>query len=141
MFRRIMAIVLTLVLLSGVIVSASAAIPETVAPLWNYTNSLYAGLPTIDPATSIADCCSTIAAKQYLPVKVVCELQWYVGGLWATIKSWEAAGTRQTGVQNYHAVNPGYWYRVKTTGYVYSSNNVLLETSTVTTQEQYFSGK
>ena len=138
--RKIISVILSLLIMITLVTPALAATADTAVPLWNYTTSIYANLPTIDPLTGIADCSSKILASQYLPVKVVCELQKYTSDGWTTVKSWEATGNMQAAVQKYYAVYTGYWYRVKTTGYVYSNDNVLLETVSGTSPEQFYSG-
>ena len=140
MFKTTTASLLIFVLLIGIAVPASAAIPETVLPRWRYIQNLYINALTIDPDTGIAECSASVDAGQYLPVKAVCELQRYVGGLWATVKSWEATDNLTVSVYGCYAVYSGYRYRIQLTGYVYSSDNVLLETATATTPEQYYSG-
>lgn len=140
--KKIVSYILVIVVVASLstVAFGAAPTPDIVVPLWDYTASVFAGLPTIDPDTGIATCTSTINASQYLPVKVVCELQRYTSEGWKTIKSWEATGMLQTGVQGRYAVYTNYWYRVKTTGYVYNNNNILLETTSVTSQEQYYTG-
>ena len=138
--RKVISGVLVFVVMFAMLTSVFAATPDVAVPMWDYTTSVYATLPTIDPATGIAVCTSKVFANQYLPVKVVCELQKYTSEGWTTIKTWEATGNLQATLQKKYAVYTGYWYRVKTTGYVYNNSNVLLETTTVTSPEQFYSG-
>lgn len=138
--KKLVSFLLAVLLISSLTIPSIAAVPETVVPLYNYTSSISASLPTINPDTNIAVCTSKVVASQYLPVKVVCELQKYTSEGWTTIKTWEATGNLQATLQKKYAVYTGYWYRVKTTGYVYNNSNVLLETTTVTSPEQFFPG-
>lgn len=140
MFKTITALTLTLILFVGMVIPTSAVVPETVLPRWSYVLNFYINEFVIDPDTGIAECGAGLDTRQYLPGKIVCELQRYVGGLWATIKSWEATGSMGADVYGCYAVYSGYRYRVKATGYVYSSSGALLETVTATTPEQYYSG-
>lgn len=138
--KKTLSVILVVLLLLSATVPASGTTPEAVTPRYTHTASISASLPTIDPTWGIATCTSAITASYYLPVKVLCELQRYTSEGWVTIKSWEATGTMQAAVQGKYALYTHYWYRVKTTGYVYSDDNVLLETTTVTSPEQYYTG-
>ena len=138
--KRIISVFLVVLLVSSSISYASAAMADVAVPLYSYTNSVSASLPTINPSTGIAVCTSKVLASSYVPVKVVCELQKYTSDGWTTIKSWEETGSLQASLQKYYAVYTGYWYRVKTTGYVYSNDYVLMETTTAISPEQFYSG-
>ena len=127
--KRIISILLICTLFIALAVPVAAESYPSVQPRYTYVSSVRATL-SINRTTGIATCTGGVIAKSVKPVKVVVYLQKDMGTYWETITSWSGTGTMSTEITNRYAVASGNTYRVYTAGYVYDSNNNLLESAT-----------
>ena len=131
---RVLALLVAIALL---ICSTVYASEDTILqPRYSYISSLTAKL-SINTTTGVTYCYGKVQASSFLPVKILFSLQKKIGNSWYTVKSWmETANTSAT-VSQYYCVNSGYEYRVEVVGFIYDSNNALLETGTAYNEQSY----
>lgn len=127
--KRIISFLVVCTLLTALAIPVAAESFSSVQPRYTYVSSVRATL-SINTTTGITTCTGGIVAKNVQPVKVVVSLQKDMGTYWKTITSWSGTGTMSTEITNRYAVASGNTYRVYTAGYVYDSNNNLLESAT-----------
>lgn len=133
--KRIVLFILTVLLACPIAIHSYAAMPEEVEPLYNEINSLYANLDI--SSLGVATCTGRITAKQLDSVKVIVRLQQDTGTSWKTLKSWSSSGTATAYASGSYAVYKGYTYRVSVSGYVYDTDDTILETDTLTYEVDY----
>lgn len=136
--KRVLSVVLMFLLVVSLMVPAQAAGTQQIMPRYTYVDSIWACI-TIDPTWGIATCEGEIIAKDEYPVEVVVSLQVYKNGKWETIKSWSAEDTYSVYLCKSYAVMSGYQYRAYVEGYVYNSNNAVIE-STSLAHSTYYAG-
>lgn len=127
--KRIISILLICTLFIALAIPVSAESYPSVQPRYTYVSSVRATL-SINRTTGIATCTGGVIAKSVYPVEVVVYLQKDMGTYWETITSWSGTDTISIEITNRYAVASGNTYRVYTAGYVYDSNNNLLESAT-----------
>lgn len=131
---RILALLLAIVLLLCSSVSASSnAISQ---PRYTYIASLTAKL-SINTSTGMAHCYGKVQAGSLRPVKILLNLQRKVGNNWETVKSWLATANTTAIMSEYYCLTNGYEYRVQVVGFIYDSNNALLETANAYNNQTY----
>lgn len=115
-------------MIAAIVIIVSLAIPASanVTPRYSHTDYVYARLD-IDTNWGIATCVGELMADNVVPVKVIVYLQVYKYGSWQTVKSWEAEDMMNVYLSKSYAIYRGYQYRTYVEGYVYDSNNVLVE--------------
>lgn len=129
---------LTLLLVLGtllpmLLVSTHAS---TVQPRYIGTSAMTAGLDikTVGGTIGYANCTGYVELYSGYHATLVMELQ-QAG---RTIKSWSGEADAELELDKYWYVEDEYVYRVKVTAYVYNANNVLVETNTIYSPEQYY---
>ena len=134
--KRVLSVLFMLLLVVSVTVPAQAAETQQIMPRYTYVDSIWACI-TIDSTWGIATCEGEIIAKDEYPVEVVVSLQVYKSGKWDTIASWSAEDTYSVYLSKAYAVTSGYTYRVYVEGYVYNSNNAVIEVTSLTHSTHY----
>ena len=126
--KKLVNAVLIIVLLLSAAFPITANATSQPTPRYSHISSL-AGDISIS-SSAVASCYGCVTASQYLPVKVVVELQIYRGGEWVTEKTWTSTGMAAAGISETYNLAYGNNYRVEVTGYVYDNNGNLLESAT-----------
>ena len=134
--KRIISILAVCTLVVALAVPVAAESYSSIQPRYTYVSSVRATL-SIDTSSGIATCTGGVVAKDVQPVEVVVSLQKDMGTYWKTIKSWSGTGTMSTEITNRYAVASDNTYRVYVAGYVYDSDNNLLESATATHEVDY----
>lgn len=134
--KRITSILVICTLLIALAIPVSAESYPSVQPRYTYVSSVRASL-SINTTTGIATCTGGVVAKNLQPVEVVVSLQKDMGTYWKTLTSWSGTGTMDIQITNNYAVASDNLYRVYVAGYVYDSNNNLLESATATHEVNY----
>ena len=130
--KRTLALLLVLgPLLPMLLVSVQAAQPRYIG-----TSAIVADLniQTVGGTIGYAECIGYVELYRGYHATMVVELQ-QAG---TTIKSWSGDTDAEMELCKYWYVEDEYVYRVKVTVYVYNSNNVLVETNSIYTPEQYY---
>ena len=120
-FKRLLSVTLVISLFLTMICPVSA-----VTPRYNYTRSIYADIE-IDTMWGVATCTGKVIADGVVPVKLLLHLQVYRNGGWETVKTWESTGNYSAHLSKVYAIYKGYEYRTYCVGYVYNSNNAIVE--------------
>ena len=125
-------LVVSLLFTCALPVSAS----EQVEPRYSHIQTFSFSF-SINQSTGLATCTGMVDVRTFDTVKVVLHLQQYKNSSWKTIKSWEATGTMVAAVSKQYYVYEGYAYRIYCYGYVYDSNNVIVEQDSGTVYRTY----
>lgn len=120
--RRGIAIVVAIILISSMVVPASAS----VTPRYSHTDFIYARVD-VDNFWGIATCEGELMAYDDVPVEITVYLQVYKDGAWQTVKSWFASDMMNVYLCKQYAIARGYEYRTYVEGYVYNSSGSLVE--------------
>lgn len=124
--KRLISILLLGVLLCGMVLPASAAVIDPVAPQYkkiiSITTSFY-----VDEKTGIAYCYADCIAESDVTIKIVGTLQQYTNGSWVYVTSWTESGKRSVTLDEQYAVASGYKYRFIARFYIYDSNGSFVE--------------
>lgn len=124
--KRLISILLLGVLLCGMVLPASAAVIDPVAPQYkkiiSITTSFY-----VDEKTGIAYCYADCIAESDVTIKIVGTLQQYTNGSWVYVTSWTESGKRTVTLDEQYAVASGYKYRFIAQFYIYDSNGSFVE--------------
>lgn len=125
-------------LLAVVVIIATLAVPASasVMPRYSYTDYVYARID-IDQTWGIATCVGEVMADNNVPVKLYVHLQVFKDGQWQTVKTWSTEDTMYAYLSKPYAIYRGYQYRTYVEGYIYNSNNVLVEIVDVADTEWY----
>ena len=129
--KKTLSIILVMLLFVAMIAPVAAATPR-----FTYTQSIYAYLD-IDTTWGVATCVGEVIADNNVPVKLVMYLQVYRNGGWETVKTWESTGNYSAHLSKVYAIYKGYEYRTYCVGYVYNSNNAIVEIVDVYDSEWY----
>ncbi|MBE6971396.1 MAG: hypothetical protein E7446_04660 [Ruminococcaceae bacterium] len=130
--KRTLALLLVLgTLLPMLLVSAHAVQPRYIGTSMITTNL---NIQTVGGTIGYAECVGYVELYMGYHATMVMELQ-QAG---TTIKSWSCETDTETELCKYWNVPGGYVYCVKVTVYTYNSNNVLVETNTIYSPEQYY---
>lgn len=122
-----------MLLFTGILpVSASEQVEPRYSHIQTFTFSF-----DINQNTGLATCTGMVDIRTFDTVKIVLHLQQYKNGSWQTIKSWQATGSMCAGLNQKYFVADGYAYRLYCYGYVYNSNNVLVEQDSGTIYRTY----
>lgn len=134
--KRIIAVLLTICLMSAMAIPATAiSPPTTVQPRWTYLDTVTSYLNI--NYLGIATCEGSATAGALVTVEVTVRLQQLKDTGWATIKTWTSTGTGTASASGNYAVYRGYTYRTSVTSYVYDANGNLIETGTSTDTFEY----
>lgn len=125
MRRLICIFVSTAILITLLSMPVFASANDEIQPRYTYILGFAVDI-TIDASSEEATCYSMIRSRSG-SVKLVCQLQRKVNAQWITIKSWTATGDGIAVINKNQAISTGQEYRVLAFGYVYDSNNNLLE--------------
>lgn len=120
---------------------ASAAIVDTVDPLYENINSVVAHF-SINESTGNASCGGQVVAKSILPVKLVVALQRLnvEGNYWETVQTWSHVDTMYASLTGQYTIPDGYTYRVRATGYIYDATGTnIVESASAIKSIQFFS--
>ena len=109
---------------------------NTAQPRYNNISTIVVGL-RIDEDEGVAYCTGSVSAYYQVPVEVLVQLQVYKGGQWKTLMSWSAPGTGAIGSGGQFAVEPGYNYRTRVTGYICNDLGIPVESETETKEVYY----
>lgn len=120
--RKVTALLIAILILILTAIPASAS----VMPRYSYTDYVYSRIE-IDTTWGIATCVGEVMADDEVPVKLVVYLQVYKDGGWQTVKSWQTEDNMNAYLNKSYAIYRGYEYRCYVVGYIYNSNNVLVE--------------
>lgn len=126
--KRITSLSLVFIIIISMLISSSIVYGEELTPRYTYTQSVFAALE-IDHIWGFATCTGYCVANDAVPVKVMVILERYdsADGSWSTLRTWQAEGTNHARLQGALAIERGFTYRVRTVGYVYDSNNSIVE--------------
>lgn len=130
--KRTLALLLVLgSLLPMLLISAQAAQPRFIG-----TSTMTASLniQTVGGTIGYANCTGYVQLYMGYHATLVMELQ-QAG---TTIKTWSGETDWAMELDKYWYVEDEYVYRVKVTAYVYDANDVLVETVTAYSPEQYY---
>ena len=133
--KRLVSIGFVLLFLCSIIVPVFATGTTDVQPRYTEINAVSADLEI--NALGIASCSGQVTAKHLNSVEVIVRLQKYTGTSWTTLKTWTSTGTATAYASGKYAVNSGYKYRVSVTGYVYDTDDTILETATARDEVEY----
>lgn len=114
-------VVLSLLLSYFPYVSAASAISPRYIVIQSFTLDFNIN------AAGDAECKGSVEVRDTSLVKLSLELQRYQNGGWTTVKTWNKTGTGIASLYTTKNVSKGYTYRLVVTGYVYSSNNIVIE--------------
>lgn len=136
--KKSVSVILVVLLVISLALPVYATEPQQIMPRYTYVDSIWACI-TIDSTWGIATCEGEVITKGAYPVEVVVSLQVYKNGRWETIKSWSNEDTYSVYLSKSYAVMSGYQYRAYVEGYVYNSNNAVIE-STSLAHSTYYAG-
>ncbi len=128
--KKIVCSFLAIILILPTMFHITAKASNQPTPRYSHISSLAGDISISDSA--VASCYGRVTASEYLPVKVVVELQIYQGGDWVTEKTWTKTGMAAATVGEYYNLAYGNNYRVEVTGYVYDNNGNELERDSLT---------
>ena len=109
---------------------------SSIVPYWNWTLSIQNVLDISN--TGRAKCQANIITNKADKVEIVADLQQKSGSSWKTLKSWTKTENKPSAaLSGSYYVEKNYYYRLKTTFYVYSGGE-LKETITDTYNYGYY---
>lgn len=134
--RKICLAIISAVLLLANTLFASAVQIDTIMPMYDNINSVYA-LIEIDESSGLTECTGMIAAKYTCPVSVTMKLQMKIDDDWSTLETWRAYGNWSATCDTQYVVYSGYEYRVFVLGYVYDNNGNIIESGSAVHEVNY----
>lgn len=130
---KLLAIIVVLSLLLTQLPYASAA--SAISPRYIAIQSLVLDLNI--NAIGNAECKGSVEVRDTSLVKLSLELQRYQNGDWATVQTWVQTGAGIASLCKLKNVSKGYTYRLVATGYVYNSNNIVIEREEIIKSSYY----
>lgn len=128
--KKLISILLLGALLCGMILPASAAVIDPVAPQFkkiiSTTVSFY-----VDEGTGIAHCYASCIAESDVTIKITGTLQQYTNGSWVYVTSWTTTDVGVAVLDKQYKVASGYKYRFIARFYIYDANGSFIESDMI----------
>ena len=134
--KRILSACLVILMITAMIIPVFSAEKENVQPLYNNIAGITVGL-RIDESTGTAYASGSVDAYYHVPVEVLVQLQVYKDGQWKTLMTWSDADVGIAAASGQWAVESGYNYRARVTGYICNDLGIPVESETETREQFY----
>ena len=134
--KRFISICVITLLVGLMIMPVFAAQGDQALPLYNNIATIIVGLE-IDQDAGIAISDGAVSAYYQVPVEVLVQLQVYKNGQWKTLMSWSNPNIGYAYAGGQWAVESGYNYRTRVTGYICNDLGIPIESETETKEVYY----